>query len=321
LRGHCCLLVLAVTSLLIGMGRLGSALADEAFVTDQQANAISVVDLTTQAVVATISVAGHPAGIAMTRDGLMAYVTSPDGHSLSVIDTAARQVIRRIVLGGEPVGVTASPSGLVYVADWISDRVLVVDPVAGRVVTQIQVGRSPSGLAVTSDGTLLVCADRLDDRVSLVSLPDNTVVATVAVGRHPFGIVLDDQGRAFAADVESNDVAVIDLASRRLLTLIPTGPRPYVVALSIDHGFVTNELGGSVTVFDLRTLKATGTVDVGAYPEGVQVDHRGHVYVVNWMDDTVMIVDEQTLAVSGEIKVGASPRAFGTFIRFMSPPP
>ncbi len=320
MRRHCRGIVL-VAMLGAGPGYIRPALADEAFVTDQQADAVSVVDLTTRSVVATIAVPGHPAGIAMSRDGLMAYVTSPDGHSLSVIDASARRVVRQMVLGGEPVGVAASPSGLVYVADWISDRVLVVDPVAGRVVAQVVVGRSPSGLAVTSDGALLVCADRLDDRVSLVSLPDNTVVATVAVGRHPFGVVLDDHGKAFAADVESNDVAVIDLAARRLVTMIPTGPRPYVVALSADHGFVTNELGGSVTVFDLRTLKEAATVDVGSYPEGVQVDHRGHAYVVNWMDDTVSVIDEQTLAVSGEIKVGASPRAFGTFIRFMPSPP
>ena len=101
---------------------------------------------------------------------------------------------------------------------------------------------------------------------------------------------------------------------------MPTGPRPYVVALSEDHGFVTNELGGSVTVFDLRTLKVSATVDVGAYPEGIQVDRQGKAYVVNWMDDSVSIVDEHSLAVSGEIKVGASPRAFGTFIRFMPAP-
>ena len=165
-----------------------------------------------------------------------------------------------------------------------------------------------------------MCAARLDDRLFLVSLPDNRVVGSVAVGHHPFGVALDEHGRAFVADVEAQDVSVVDLATRRLLGTVPTGPRPYVVALSEDHGFVTNELGGSVTVFDLRTLKVSATVDVGAYPEGIQVDRQGKAYVVNWMDDSVSIVDEHSLAVSGEIKVGASPRAFGTFIRLMPAP-
>ena len=272
-------------------------------------------------ILATIVVDGHPAGIAMSLDGLSAYVTTPDAHSLSVIDTASRTVVRRIVLGGEPLGITASATGLVYVADWISNRVLVVDPVAGLVRSEITVGHSPSGLAIVPDGSLLVCADRLDDQLSLVSLPDNRVVGTVKVGRHPFGVALYSHGRAFVADVDSQEVSVVDLAARTLIGTVPTGPRPYVVALSEDQGFVTNELGGSVTAFDLQTLAVSATIDVGSYPEGIQVDHHGKVYVVNWMDDNISVIDERGLVVSGEIKVGASPRAFGTFIRFMPPHP
>ena len=268
-------------------------------------------------VLATIIVDGHPAGIAMSLDGLTAYVTTPDAHSLSVIDTTSRTVVRRIVLGGEPLGITTSATGLVYVADWISNRVLVVDPVAGRVRNEITVGRSPSGLAIVPDGSLLVCADRLDDQLSLVSIPDNRVVGTVKVGRRPFGVALDPQGRAFVADVDSQEVSVVDLAARTLVGTVPTGPRPYVVALSEGEGFVTNELGGSVTAFDLQTLAVSATIDVGSYPEGIQVDHHGKVYVVNWMDDNISVIDERSLVVSNEIKVGASPRAFGTFIRFM----
>ncbi len=41
----------------------GVAAADEAFITNQQADSVSVLDLDTRAVVATIQVAGHPAGI------------------------------------------------------------------------------------------------------------------------------------------------------------------------------------------------------------------------------------------------------------------
>ena len=133
----------------------------------------------------------------------------------------------------------------------------------------------------------------------------------MAVGQHPFGVALDGHSRAFAANVDSQEVSVVDLATLRLLGTVPTGPRPYVVALSKDRGFVTNELGGSVTVFDLQTLGVLATVDV---------DRHGRAYVVNWMDDNVSILDEHSLTVLSEIKVGASPRAFGTFIRFTPNP-
>ncbi len=292
--------------------------ADEAFITDQKGNAITVLDLASGHIVATIKLDGHPAGIAMSRDGTHAYVTSPDSRQLSVIDTAARRVVRQIALPGGPLGVAVAPDGAtVYVADWYGDTVQVIDAKSGAVRAPIKVGKSPSGLVVTPDGKMLVCADREADALSLVDLPKGAEIAVVKVGAHPFGIALDPAGtRVFAADVESDDVAVVDLVQRRLVTRIPTGRRPYVVAIAGNRGFVTNELAGTLTAFDLTSLAVVGTISVGAFPEGIEASRDGQsLYVANWMDDTVSVVGVAQLKSTAEISVGDSPRAFGTFLR------
>jgi YVTN family beta-propeller protein len=67
----------------------GAARAEEAFVTDQDGDAVTVIDLAARKGVATIHVDGKPAGIAMTRDGTRAFVTSPSMQMVSVIDTRA----------------------------------------------------------------------------------------------------------------------------------------------------------------------------------------------------------------------------------------
>jgi YVTN family beta-propeller protein len=89
-----------------------------------------------------------------------------------------------------------------------------------------------------------------------------------------------------------------------------------VVALDGDHGFVTNELASTVTVFDLATLTRLATIKVGDYPEGMQASPDGKfLYVANWDSNTLSIIDAEKLSVTGTLDAGSSPRAFGTFIR------
>ena len=60
----------------------GAARAQEAFVTNQNSDNLTVVDLGTLKAVATIPVGGKPAGIAVSRDGRRAFVTSPTAGRL-----------------------------------------------------------------------------------------------------------------------------------------------------------------------------------------------------------------------------------------------
>jgi YVTN family beta-propeller protein len=139
----------------------------------------------------------------------------------------------------------------------------------------------------------------------------------VPVGAHPFGLALDASGaRAYTADVESNTVSVVDVAAHRLAGTIKVGKRPYVVALDSAHGFVTNELASTVTVFDVQSLQTLATIPVGDYPEGMQASADGKfLYVANWDSNTLSIIDAQTLKAVGSLNAGTSPRAFGTFLR------
>ena len=138
----------------------------------------------------------------------------------------------------------------------------------------------------------------------------------IPVGQHPFGITLDaPAGRAYTANVTSDDVSVIDLAAGREIGRIPTGRRPYVIALSGGRGFVTDQYAGSITAFDLATLKPIDDIDVGDHPEGIAADGAGRIYVANWGDNTLSVLDAQTLKVLKTIPTGNGPRSFGTFLR------
>ncbi len=97
---------------------------------------------------------------------------------------------------------------------------------------------------------------------------------------------------------------------------MPTGLRPYVVAVNKTQGFVTDEYAGTVTVFDLATFKPVAKINVGDYPEGINFSPDGtQFYVANWFSDDVWAIDTATLKVIAKMSVADGPRSFGTFIR------
>ena len=75
-----------------------------------------------------------------------------------------------------------------------------------------------SGVAATPDGKTILVADRDDNAVSVIDAGTFARVATIPVGQHPFGVTIDAAGaRAYSANVELDDVSVIDLAARKVV--------------------------------------------------------------------------------------------------------
>lgn len=291
--------------------------ADEAFVTNQNDDTLAVVDLDTMKVEAKLSIPGKPVGVAVARDGRRVYVTSPEAKTLAVIDAEKRSIIKTITLKGGPFGVAVHPSGApVYVTDWES-RLFVVDPEAGAIIAEIQVGTAPSGVAVSGDGRTVVTADRDSDQISIIDAAALNVAAAVKVGRRPFGVTIDDAtGRVFAANVASNSVSIVDLAGRKTVAEIATGERPYAVGLAQGKGFVTDQYGGTLTVFDAASFAVLGKIRVAEYPEGIHAGSDGRfMYVANWFDNKFMKIDAATQKIEASVETGDGPRAFGTFIR------
>jgi YVTN family beta-propeller protein len=91
---------------------------------------ISVIDTTTNTIIATIdtSADNEPIGVAFTPDGTKAYITNDIGVVL-VIDAASNTIIGSpITVGSIPWGIAITPDGsTAYVANESSASVSVID--------------------------------------------------------------------------------------------------------------------------------------------------------------------------------------------------
>src|SRR5215475_9734714 len=106
---------------------------------------VSVIDVVTGGLVATLPAGDDPNGVAISADGTRAYVTNFVACTLTVIDTGSNTVLSTMPVGEGPVGLALAPDGATaYVANRGADTVAVVDTTSGAVRSLVAVGDGPN---------------------------------------------------------------------------------------------------------------------------------------------------------------------------------
>ncbi|MGV8076726.1 MAG: PKD domain-containing protein [Methanosarcina sp.] len=292
-----------------------------AYITNEESNDISVIDIPTNKVTATISVGSNPVGAAINPNGTKVYVVNVHSNDVSVIDTATNTVTATVPAGSSPQGVAVSPNGKkVYVANLGSNTISVIDATKNTVTATVNAGKSPAGVAVSPDGKKVYVTNYGDKTVSVIDTATKAVTATVSVGRGPKEIVVTPDGnKVYVVNSDSGSISVIDTATNSVTNTVKVGGSPFGVAVNPagTKVYVTNngEYFSTVSVIDAATNKVTTTIPVGSSPKGVAVTPDGKkVYVAINLYNTVSVIDTATNTVTGTMLVGNSPCASGQFI-------
>ena len=104
---------------------------------------------------------------------------------------------------------------------------------------------------------------------------------------------------AYIANLDSNDVSVIDTSNDTVLATVPVGSSPFGVAVKPDgtRVYVTNDSDNTVSVIDTSNNTVVATEGVGLEPAGVAVNPDGtRAYVTNSnsADSTLSVIDLPT---------------------------
>lgn len=97
------------------------------------------------------------------------------------------------------------------------------------------------------------------------------------------GVAYDGKtNRLFVVGQNSDNLAIVDVASGKTLHLVPTGAGPLNVTFDPVKGlaYVSNRGAGTVTVVDADG-KLVANLDDGTFPNHVATDAKGNVYAVN----------------------------------------
>ena len=238
----------------------GARILPRAYVPNEDAGSISVIDTRTDEVVETWNIGGRPHAVAVSQDGMVLWVGDRAGNALRLFDTYDAKLVRSVSLRESPDAVVLSPDGGCLAAAVDGGRtVLLVDTAAQRVVDSVVAeGSAHEHAAFSPDGRML-----------------------------------------FVAADGDGHLDVIDVGARRRMARLVVGPRPRGIGFSADgrRAYVACEGDGSIYGIDVRELRVVSTTPVGGSPNGIAVQPDGRsVWISSKRRSAVRLVDVDTPA-------------------------
>src|SRR3954471_23168892 len=105
-------------------------------------------------------------------------------------------------------------------------------------------------------------------------------------------------------------VVVVDIDKNAVVGDIPDTPGVHGIALApeLNKGFISNGRGNNVTIFDLKTLKVTGTVATEMNPDDITYDRASsRVFAFNGRSRSASVIDAKTGMVVATIPLPGKP--------------
>jgi len=161
----------------------------EVFVANVDSNNVSVINDSTDVVVATIPVQESPEGIAYDSVASEIFVTDYDSNNVSVINDTTNAIVATIPVAGGPWGVAYDQvQGTILVTQFMSTFVSVINTTTNTVMANIAVGSDPAGIAYDSGNLITFVANLGSNNVSVLAGRTDAVLRTVGVGGQPEGV-------------------------------------------------------------------------------------------------------------------------------------
>lgn len=270
-------------------------------------------------VVATISVGGHPAAIALNAATGRFYVGLDPANSVAVVDTATNSVVSTIATAGfQNLSLAANPvTNRIYIGQQFAGQVLVVDGATDTTIANVPIGTTIFGVGVNPNtNRVYVVRSNLGDIITMDGASPFTLGSTITLGSginslSSIGMTADaTANRVYITDTPRNQLVIIDGATNSIVTTVPVGNRPQGVAVnaSTQRVYVTNINDDTVSVVDSTSNTVIATIPVGIDPFGVAVNETtNRIYVANNGSNDVSIIDGNTHAVVATIAVGQQP--------------
>jgi len=259
--------------------------------------------------------------------GPLLLVANKGDHTVSLIDPkAGRQIAAVDVNGVTGHELVASPDGrFAYVPIYGNSGVgqpgtdgsnlVMIDLAARKLAGNVDFGHGvrPHCVLNGPKDALLYVTTELDQAITVIDPHTLKIVGKISTTQpesHMLAITRD--GRlGYSANVGPGSVSVLDLESRKTITVIPVAPRIQRIALSIDDrlAFTADQSKPQLAVIDTATNKLKTPIALPGIGYGAAPTPDGRWLVVPLRTgNQVAIVDLSTMKVAHTIDVPPAPQ-------------
>ena len=257
--------------------------------------------------------------IASAPPGSYLVVLDKADATLRMIEPNSAHVRDLAPTGAGPHEGAAAPDGsLVVVCDY-GDRtpghtLTVFDPFARHVTSIIDLAphTRPHGIAFLDQRSTVLVTSETSKALLMVDVRAGKVtrvIPTEAELSHMLALT-PDHTRVFTANMRSNSVSAIDLASGKVLQQVQTGPEPEAIAVSPDghEVWVGHNGNDKIVVLDAHTFEKKVEFDCGKKPIRIAFVPNGALALVSCADSgELAVIDAHSRVERTRIALFAQP--------------
>ena len=254
---------------------------------------ISVFNLTTGTITATLAAATEPQLFAFDPTDHRMFAAIPLLGYLSIVDTAQPRVLTTLSGYGSITAMAFDPANDELVVTNQSARAMVMNASNMAPVGAFSVGQGPDAIAVDGATGRAYVANGAGGTVTAADLANLSVLQTLTVGSGPGGLALDPGAhRLFVANSGSANVSVVNTSSLSVETSLGAGEYPGAIAFDPATGdaYLADPASENISAINATTLRIDATAAIGAYPGPVLFDPASQRLLV--ADDNRATLDE-----------------------------
>ena len=251
---------------------------------------------------------------------------------ITTFELRSGKVTGNLVKDAMPHKVVILDHGMAAVADAATHSVLFFKEKTGRILTRVKTGVPPSSsgwhnpdFLLREPGTgLLIAVNHDSGSLALVNVAQHALVGRIRVGGILEAAAAGDHRTLFVNVASKGAIAVIDVAARRVVRVLPMKgcEEPTGIAFdAMDHLIISVCSNGLAKFVDPETGAELASIPVGKGADGVMFDARNHVvFIAGGRSGTLSVIRLksrhsinliQTLRIPAGTRLGAVDGASG----------
>jgi YVTN family beta-propeller protein len=207
-----------------------------AYVANQVDNNVSVINVATSQVTATISTGSYATfAVQVSLDGSRLFIGT-NQNVVYIVDTGTNQIIGSATVGDAPNAFVVAPDNrIIYVSSFAGGTVTELDMLTGTALRTFFVGGTPQGMALTRKSDRLYVANEAG-YLTEVTLQTGQIAANIPLSGGGFGVgVTPDDNQAWVTIPSQGKVQIFNLQNRHLSQGLTVGGEPRRLGFS-QHG-------------------------------------------------------------------------------------
>ena len=236
-----------------------------------------------------MKVSGRPNQIAVTPDGKYVAVPIRDGDKVDIVDVTKQEVVKSLPIKEPHNALNTGSNRYIYISSMGSGEINLIDLEKMDYAAVIPAGGRPRPYVVSPDGKAMFVAVADLHGFDIVDIPGKRVLERVEMpADHPtphalqyetadtrtHGLALTPDGRElWVTSLLDDCVNIYDVAARKFVGKVPTGPGPNWLAFTPDGKYlaVSNADSDDVSIIDVKARHEVNRVKVGKVPKRLAV--------------------------------------------------